>query len=194
MIAPRCWTTARVREVLTTESRQKARDLFLQTHRPFRRIRVDFCKDHPLAGSFISEFISEEEVREIIQSGPLAAHNRLFFITGEAGCGKSELCQWLEYTVDQTRCLPIHIPRSMTSAAHVAALLRQHLPNTPSRILLQSVPLTTRATYIALSAVVLLYEQQNTFLTPANQWERILTSSVLKDEIDGFSYSGGSVA
>src|SRR5437868_4698436 len=92
---PTNWRHERVREVLTTESRQKQPGLFLRTHRPFTRIRVDFCKDAPLQA-----FVSEQDVRELILSCPLNADNQLFFVVGEAGSGKSELCQWLEYTVD----------------------------------------------------------------------------------------------
>jgi hypothetical protein len=176
---PRCWSSERVREVLTTESRQKARDLFLQTHRPFRRIRVDFCKERPLAGTFITE----EQVRATIQSGSLHDHNRLFFITGEAGSGKSELCQWLDYTVDQERSLPIHIPRSMTSAAHVVALLRQHLAGSYPLASRSRAPVATQAESIAWSAVVLLYEQQSAVLMPLQQWERLLTSRQVKEAI-----------
>src|SRR5690349_4259076 len=119
MIYQKLWDDARIREVLTTESRQKARELFLQTHRPFQRIRLDFSKEDGCAGVFITE----EDLRLRVQSGPLSAHNRLFLIVGEAGSGKSELCQWLEYTADLDHRLPIHIPRSMTSAAHVVRLL-----------------------------------------------------------------------
>src|SRR5436190_13757554 len=96
MVYQKLWNSARIHEVLTTESRQKARELFLQTHRAFQRIRVDFCKEDGALG----DFIDEEQLRALIEDGRLDAHNRLFFIVGEAGSGKSELCQWLEYTVD----------------------------------------------------------------------------------------------
>jgi hypothetical protein len=39
------WDNTTVRRVFSTESRQKAKDLFLQTHHPFCQIRVDFCKE-----------------------------------------------------------------------------------------------------------------------------------------------------
>ena len=80
------WDPELVRQVLTTESRQKARALFLQTHRPFRQIRVDFCKERDLAGTFIGE----EEVYGLVEAGSLDADNRLFLVIGEAGAGKSE--------------------------------------------------------------------------------------------------------
>lgn len=175
MTYPRCWNSDRVREVFTTESRQKARDLFLQTHRPFQHIRVDFCKEEAIIGPFINE----EQVRTLIQAGQLSADNRLFFVVGEAGSGKSELCQWLEYTIDTSIRLPIHIPRSMTSAAHVVALLRQHLARQGEGATLQRVPLAKQADYIALSAVVLLYEHGSDTLAPAGQWEPLLTSDTL---------------
>jgi hypothetical protein len=174
---PTCWDTERVREVLTTESRQKARELFLQTHRPFRHIRVDFCKDDNSSGAFIGE----EQVRAIVESGTLDADNRLFFVVGEAGSGKSELCQWLEYTSDRTRRLPIHIPRSMTSAAHVAALLRSAIGAEMSG--LQHTPTDLQAEYIALSATVLLYEQSAFVRSGIGLWEQLLASAALRSEI-----------
>ena len=176
MAYPKLWDADRVRAVLTTESRQKARELFLQTHRPFRRIRLDFCKEDGAAGAFITE----DDLRAIVQSGSLQAHNRLFLIVGEAGSGKSELCQWLEYTVDLDRCLPIHIPRSMTSAAHVVALLRENVGDSAAWSALQRAPLETQAEYIALSAVVLLYEQGSPALIPLDRWAGLLSSAPLK--------------
>jgi hypothetical protein len=59
MTHPQTWSAERVRAVMTTESRQKARALFLSTHRPFQRIRVDFCKERATAG-----FITEDELRQ----------------------------------------------------------------------------------------------------------------------------------
>jgi len=167
---PTTWDRARVRRVFTTESRQKARDLFMRTHRPFRRIRVDFCKDEGAPGPFATE----EQVRAAIQGGDLRADNRLFFVVGEAGSGKSELCQWLEYTADTRRSLPIHIPRSMTTAAHVVALLRQKLGGASPAGALRHAPLSTQADYVALSAVVLLYEQGRETLAPVDGWARLL--------------------
>lgn len=177
MIYPKCWDTAQVRTVLTTESRQKARGLFLQTHRPFQRIRVDFCKDADLGG----RFISEDQVRTLIENGPLDADNRLFFVTGEAGCGKSELCQWLEYTVDSRNRLVIHVPRGMTSAAHVAALLQRNLGMTAGA--LRRTPHAIQANYVALAATVLLYEQTPAALVPITQWEHVLGHLTLRRAI-----------
>ena len=169
---PAPWDPARVRQVLTTESRQKARDLFLHTHLPFRHIRVDICKDADLAG----RFVGEEQVYAMIADGPLDADNRLFLVVGEAGAGKSELCQWLEYRTDPAQRLAIHIPRSMTSAAHVAALLRRAL-GLAGAPLLRRTPVATQARHVALSAAVLLYEQGDPVLTPASRWEALLDSS-----------------
>lgn len=178
MTYPICWDATRVREVLTTESRQKARDLFLHTHRPFRQIRVDLCKEADLAGCFVGE----EDVYQLVAGGPLDADNRLFFIVGEAGAGKSELCQWLEYRADPDRRLAIHVPRSMTSAAHVAALLRRALglAGVPP---LRRAPIPTQTRHVALSAAVLLYEQANPALTPISEWEALLESRELYSAI-----------
>ncbi len=179
MTYPKLWSATRVREVLTTESRQKARELFLRTHRPFRRIRLDFCKEEGTPG----QFINEEELRAIIQGGPLSADNRLFLIVGEAGSGKSELCQWLEYTIDERRSLAVHIPRSMTSAAHVAALLRARLGDMPMLKPLGHAPLGAQVDHVALSAVVLLYEHGGVSLAPADRWVEVLTSPALRSAI-----------
>ncbi|PDW02619.1 hypothetical protein, partial [Candidatus Viridilinea mediisalina] len=74
------WQPNLIRQVLTTESRQKARALFLQTHRPLRQVRVDFCKDAPLAG----QFVGEEAIYALLAAGALDADNRLFLLLGEA--------------------------------------------------------------------------------------------------------------
>lgn len=183
---PTCWDADRVRSVLTTESRQKERELFLQTHRPFQMIRVDFCKE---PGSW-GPFIPEEELRAIVQSGPVDAHNRLFFVVGEAGSGKSELCQWLEYMVDPDARLAVHIPRSMTSAAHVVALLRDRLG---ADVALSRAPIATQADHVALSAVVLLYERGGT-LAPPDLWAPVLLSAGLRAEIAAHLAQAGDVA
>jgi hypothetical protein len=176
MIYQKLWDDTRIREVLTTESRQKARDLFLQTHRPFQRIRLDFSKEDGSAGVFIDE----DNLLTSVQSGPLRAHNRLFLIVGEAGSGKSELCQWIEYSADLAQRLPIHIPRSMTSAAHVVGLLREKIAQATARPALRRAPLTDQADYIALSAVVLLYEHDSRWLIPTDQWAELLRSAALR--------------
>ena len=169
---PAPWNPARVRQVLTTESRQKARDLFLRTHRPFRHIRLDFCKEADFAG----HFVDEEQVYALITAGALDADNRLFLVVGEAGAGKSELCQWLEYRTDPAQRLALHIPRSMTSAAHVTTLLRRAL-GLAGAPLLRRTPVATQARHVALSAAVLLYEQGDPTLAPAAVWEALLDSS-----------------
>ncbi|MEI7772840.1 MAG: ATP-binding protein, partial [Chloroflexales bacterium] len=156
----------------------KARDLFLRTHRPFRQIRVDLCKEADLAG----RFIDEEQVYNLITAGSLDADNRLFFIVGEAGAGKSELCQWLEYRAEPARRLAIHIPRSMTSAAHVAALLRRAL-GLAGAPLLRRTPVATQARHVALSAAVLLYEQGDPSLAPTSAWEALLDSTATRAAI-----------
>ena len=176
MAYKKLWEPARVREVLTTESRQKARALFLQTHRPFQRIRLDFSKEGQAAGCFITE----EELRALVQAGRIDAHNRLFLIVGEAGSGKSELCQWLEYRADESRHLAVHIPRSMTSAAHVTALLRERLGTPAAAAASSRAPLRDQAAYVALSAVVLLYEHMPPALHPPDRWAELLRSEPLQ--------------
>lgn len=173
------WDAARVREVLSTESRQKSHELFLRTHSPFRRIRLDFCKE---LGNY-SPFITEDDIYTIIHTAPLDAPNRLFFVVGEAGSGKSELCQWLEYMADNTTRIPIHIPRSMTRAIYVARLLRSRLGIIASDHQSQHAPPGMRARHAALTALMLLYEQGNDTLQPAAKWEALLTSERLAEHL-----------
>jgi hypothetical protein len=176
----RTWTAERVRAVMTTESRQKARALFLSTHRPFQRIRVDFCKERATAG-----FIGEEELHGLIHAGQLHDDNRLFFVVGEAGCGKSELCQWLEYTADAETRIAVHIPRSMTSALGVASLLRARLGMVaPSA--LHATPVGTQAQLIALSALTQWYEAGVPALPAAQPWERILIAPALTQAVAAY--------
>ncbi len=179
MAYPKFWTSDQVDAVLTTESRQKARDLFLATHQPFRQIRQDFSREGGPAGAFIDE----RELRSVVQAGRTDAHNRLFLIVGEAGSGKSELCQWLEYQVDTERRLPVHIPRSMTSAAHVVGLLRERLGHLRGRSALARTPLRDQAQYIAMTTRVLLYEHGSAHLTPIDAWATALTSQSMLDAL-----------
>jgi hypothetical protein len=179
MSYPIYWDQSRVQAVFTTESRQKDQELFLQTHQPFRKIRVDFCKEDGGADTFIDE----ERVRTIVQAGSVDAHNRLFFIVGEAGCGKSELCQWLEYTVDPALRLPIHVPRSMTDALSVISLLREKLGESGSISPLQRTPFAVQAEYILHAAIVLLYEHGSTVLSPVNHWAKVLKDQALCQEL-----------
>lgn len=172
---PQCWDTARVREVFTTESRQKSRELFLATHQPFHHIRVDFSKD-----TVSLPFVDEGQLRGIVQGGHLTDHNRLFFVVGEAGSGKSELCQWLEYTADERAHIPIHIPRRMTNAVHVVALLRQKLNGDQDGHSLRNVPLAVQVEHLALSATLLLYERARGMLDPVDRWAQLLASPTLR--------------
>lgn len=174
MIYPTYWNPSRVREVFTTESRQKQRGLFLQTHRPFRRIRVDFCKDGAIgAGSFVEE----ETLRALVAGGQPDEHNRLFFVVGEPGSGKSELCQWLEYTIDPARHLAVHIPRSQTSAAHVAKLVRARLGG---RGKLTHAPIQRQVEHVTLGAILYLYERPTALPGDTGQWEQLLTGPTLR--------------
>ncbi|MCS6939112.1 MAG: ATP-binding protein [Roseiflexus sp.] len=176
---PRTWNNERVLQVLTTESRQKERDLFMRTHRPFMQIRVDFCKEKGIQNTFIDE----DQLRELVQNSSLNAHNRLFFVVGEAGSGKSELCQWLEYTVDERRVLPFHIPRSMTTATGVAALLRQQskgfIPKTLSKT-----PITVQVRHIISSAIIILYEDRSSVFPPEEHWVRLIESHEMHQMIE----------
>jgi hypothetical protein len=171
------WSAERVHAVMTTESRQKSRELFLSTHRPFRRIRVDFCKERAT-----DSFISEGELREMIHAGRLNDDNRLFFIIGEAGSGKSELCQWLEYTADADSRIAVHIPRSMTTAIGVASLLRTRL-GLVGHTSLHATPIGTQAQLITLSALTQWYELGSPELPISQPWDNILIAPPLTQAV-----------
>lgn len=176
----RTWSPERVHAVMTTESRQKSPTLFLSTHRPFKRIRVDFCKERAT-----TDFIGEHDVRDIIHAGRLDDDNRLFFVVGEAGCGKSEICQWLEYTADPATRMAVHIPRSMTTALGVARLLRTHLGLiTPG--ILHTTPIDTQAQLITLAALTHWYESGSPEVPNTQPWERILTSPAIIQVVADF--------
>lgn len=112
-----------VARVFTTESRQKDQRIFTLTHTRMNRILVS----HNRVGLPNGEFVGEHQVLELIeQSRPLDS-NRVWFIVGETGSGKSELCQWLEYHLGE-RHLPIHISRRQANLTGILDVLAAHLP------------------------------------------------------------------
>ncbi|MGV3524196.1 MAG: hypothetical protein ACO1RX_08230 [Candidatus Sericytochromatia bacterium] len=150
------WDTIEIESYFTVESRQKDKDVFLKTHLPMERILVDFCRDSVTKHG---DFIGESWILEHLLKGNLNRENRIFFIVGETGCGKSELCQWLEYQMSDTNSnrVPIHISRSTTHINEISQILSNYLPlDHPARwqgnwLNLQQIPLQTLRTYLQTS-------------------------------------------
>lgn len=109
--------------VFTTESRQKDERLFSLTHTPMKRILVT----HNRTGLDNNQFIGEHQLLEVLQQSHPGQHNRVWFLVGETGSGKSELCQWLEYHLADTH-VPIHISRRHANLTGILDVLNQHLP------------------------------------------------------------------
>ena len=120
----RCWSEADVKLYFTTESREKERDVFDETHIPIDKIFVEFSREHPEGKGFITE----KDLGQWILSSSPKDHNRIFLLVGETGSGKSELCQWLEYNITDGIHIPIHISRSDTRMQDIARILDQFLP------------------------------------------------------------------
>jgi len=76
------------------------------------------------------EFIGEHHLLKAIQEGQPGAANRVWFLVGETGSGKSELCQWLEYRLRETH-VPIHISRRQANLTGILDVLHQHVPHAP---------------------------------------------------------------
>lgn len=120
----KCWSEDAVNLYFTTESREKEKDVFTRTHMAIDKIRVDFAKDLPSDQSFINE----QQLKDLIINSRPQDRNRIFLIVGETGCGKSELCQWLDYNINDEIHIPIHISRADTKIEDIAKRLSQHLP------------------------------------------------------------------
>ncbi|WP_142860653.1 hypothetical protein [Salinigranum halophilum] len=133
---PKNWTTDAIRKYITQESQQKDRESFEKTHVPISRIRVEEDK---AVSSWVDEdqrLVGEEIVLETVLDSTPDQGNRLFFVVGESGSGKSELCQWLDYKIqdevtDQTSDSfahePILIPRQVREPRDVLQLLTENL-------------------------------------------------------------------
>jgi hypothetical protein len=136
LVYEKCWSNESVATYFTSESRQKAeRKVFERTHLPINKIKVEFCqvefpqnKQNPQSNQ--REFITEEELKALITSSRLEDYNRIFLVVGETGCGKSELCQWLEYNIADGVHVPIHISKSDVRIDQISRILNLHLPDT----------------------------------------------------------------
>jgi hypothetical protein len=129
---PKNWTHEAVQAYLTQESQQKSRERFEKTHVPIRQIKV--TRNNSVPG-FDDDYIDEEIFRDGVVSSDLKADNRMFFVVGESGSGKSELCQWLQYELQDRAAasdgdfthVPIHIPRQVREPREVLGRLADYL-------------------------------------------------------------------
>ncbi|WP_188904874.1 hypothetical protein [Deinococcus aerophilus] len=109
--------------MFTTESRQKDERIFTLTHTCMKRVLVS----HNRVGLINGQFVGEHEVLELIQQSAPMDSNRVWFVVGETGSGKSELCQWLEYHLGE-RHIPLHISRRHANLTGILDVLARHLP------------------------------------------------------------------
>ena len=123
----RCWDLDIVDKYIKTESRQKSPEIFDRTHLSIDRIKSDFCKPLP-----DEEYVSEEQIQDLILASEPEDDNKIYLIVGETGSGKSELCQWLEYNINDEVHIPIHISRSTTSISKISSELDSHLEDSSS--------------------------------------------------------------
>jgi hypothetical protein len=132
---PKNWSSEAIRKYFTRESTQKDRDEFYATHVPINRIKVE--QDDVFFNITDDDYVTERDVRGVVTDASLDEDNRLFFLVGESGCGKSELCQWLDYEIDAGNYehaeensfehVPIHIPRQVREPQEVLQRLADHL-------------------------------------------------------------------
>lgn len=132
---PKNWTKESVEKFVTQESQQKDREEFEATHVPINRIKVTTNRVTDWAAKE-DRFISEVEFRDAVLDSNLQADNRMFFVAGETGSGKSELCQWMDYEIkdryqdvsnDEFRHIPIHIPREVREPREVFQRLAKYV-------------------------------------------------------------------
>lgn len=129
---PKNWTHEAIQAYLTQESQQKSRARFEKTHVPIRHIKVTRNNNVP---GFGNNYIDENTFYDGVVASDLRDDNRMFFVVGESGSGKSELCQWLQYEIEdradtsgsEFTHVPIHIPRQVREPREVLGRLADYL-------------------------------------------------------------------
>ncbi len=133
---PKNWNSDVVDKYITQESQQKTREEFEKTHVPINRIAVEENKAFDTWSDEDENLVSEEIVLETVTNSEKDDTNRLFFVVGESGSGKSELCQWLDYQIqdeaanaseDEFAHEPILVPRHVREPRDVVDLLTENL-------------------------------------------------------------------
>lgn len=133
---PKNWDSDVVKKYITQEAQQKKRGEFEKTHVPINRIRVEENKAFDTWHDEDKSLVSEDIVLDTVTRSGKDDTNRLFFVVGESGSGKSELCQWLDYQIqdeamnsgeDEFAHEPILIPRHVREPREVVNLLTENL-------------------------------------------------------------------
>ena len=135
-IYPKNWESEIVDKYITQESQEKSRREFEKTHVPINRIEVEENKVFDTWFDEEEGLVSEDIVLETVTDSSKNDSNRLFFVVGESGSGKSELCQWLDYQIQdeadeagdgEFAHEPILIPRHIREPRDVVQLLTEDL-------------------------------------------------------------------
>lgn len=122
----KCWTSQLLDQYFTTEAMSKERSAFLEVHLPIDKIRVD--RRYPAFSDLQGkEYIGEDRLLDLVTNSTPAQANRIFVLVGETGSGKSELCQWLHYRIDNSVHVPILISRSMIRLRDIVTEINKHL-------------------------------------------------------------------
>jgi hypothetical protein len=134
---PKNWTERSVEKFVTQESQQKSRAEFEATHVPINRIKIERTQIDDWADK--DDYITESDFYQAVIDSHQDADNRMFFVVGETGSGKSELCQWLKYNIedeykdcpdDDFQHEPILIPRHVREPREVLQRLTAYLEDT----------------------------------------------------------------
>lgn len=155
----RCWTEEAVNRYFTTEAMAKDKDVFMQVHLPINQIIVDknYNAFHDLDEQ---EYTDEEGLKNLILKSTPQQSNRIFSLIGETGSGKSELCQWLYYQIQDDTHIPILIRRSMTRLRDIVAEINRHLNEPVPGEMKDITDLWEESVSKQLVASMLLYLQQ----------------------------------
>jgi len=127
------WSDDIVDDYITRESQQKTKSQFLNTHVPINRIAVEDDGGALQPYKDDDGYIDEDGFYQAVTDASLGDDNRIFFVVGESGCGKSELCQWLDYQIDDGQTgeeferRSILVPRHVREPADVIDILSEDL-------------------------------------------------------------------
>lgn len=131
---PKNWDSDATGKFIKQEAQEKNREIFEKTHVPINRIKVEENKEFDTWVDPDEQFVDEGTVFDAVINSSRDDSNRLFFVVGESGSGKSELCQWLDYRIqdqadvaahDEFAHEPILIPRHIREPAEVLEKLTE---------------------------------------------------------------------
>ncbi|MHA1249044.1 MAG: hypothetical protein ACTSRP_03540 [Candidatus Helarchaeota archaeon] len=120
-IEKNCWNRDDLDDYFTTESRQKDKTIFNETHLTIDKIRV-IKKPLNISKEYISEI---EFLNDILLNTKINDNKKTYIIEGETGSGKSEFCQWIEYNLPLDR-VPILFTRTHTSIKQIFKKLSEY--------------------------------------------------------------------